>query len=1149
MQSRILAVAALVLFSPVASLAGGPAFVAGSGYNPGVAGQPLVWANASVQYFTDQGNLSPILTGAQADAFVASAITAWTSAPGVGLTATYAGHLAEDVNGSNIQATVNGVITAPADITPTALGTPLGIVYDYDGTVTDAVLGQGAGGLGDCFTNAVYGGPDDFSPSGNIVHAVVIINGVCASTNTQLPDVQYRLVRILGRVFGLGWSQANLNVQTHNPAPTSADYAGFPVMHFMDLVSCVPISICYPNAAVPKMDDVTTLARLYPAANPQPSGRLWGNVYFTDSSGNATQEMQGVNVVARLIDNSGQPSRQYVVTAVSGFEFVGNAGNIILGYVDANGLRYDRFGSSDVSLEGFFDLGQLTIPSGQYALYQLSVESIDPNWSWGVEPYAPTEVVLSGSFAPVVVTVASGSNSERDIAMLGSEIAQTHPGSGSSYMNPAPLPQGGGWSSWISGYGSADWFEFTAQANRTASFAVTAMDEAGRPTESKLLPIIGIWELRDNSENPAPASTPSAFNSMTFGMTRLDALFHTSEAYRLGVADYRGDGRPDYSYQASVLYSDTVTPARLSVAGGVIALQGIGFKPGLHVSGGGNNGSVLSQSATQIQVALPVAALDGTATIQVTDPISGSFSQMIGALTYGAAADDLLLLLAGGGQTSPVGAQAPSVIRVRATASDGVTPVNGATIAWSATNGTTFSSCSGASSCSVLSDEAGEASTWVTPTALGQSTITAALAPASYSSPQIQQATLVATESALDLAAVAPTRWIAQGATLTVPLTVEALNNGVPKAKVVINYVVTQGSASLSSGTATTNSAGLATVTAQLTSLAASVRVSACVSPGNSPCTAFSLFATPLSAWTLETVSGSSQVVPFGQSFQKLIMRVTDGSPADNPVQGVNVTFVTTLERNPQGPGGPFLGDSYQGQGAMPVILGTSQAQGVTDQNGWVWIIPTVGSVGPCQVYIVVTAGVAVAQFELESVDPIATQQHQPKRGGEKKTPRRAAQVGSQHTAPPDLTVTLFALPQEMPLPEPPTIVCSGANKGASRQEVSNEDTCGAASEPHVTGEPGIAKSSSATPSTKDRDKDPIIAPTASSGLPDVQPAHPPVDSPTENAAPSAQCSDSSPNSLHGPTECAPVGKSIAKILLDDRRSCRFAQTGNGTPP
>ena len=141
MRMRILAVALLVVLTPITVHAGGPAFVAGAGYDPGVEGQPLLWANASVQYFTDQGALSPILNNAQADAFVATAVTPWTSAPGVGLTVTWGGSLAEDVNGSNIQVT-DGVITAPTDVTPQATGTPLGIIYDYDGTVTDAILAK-----------------------------------------------------------------------------------------------------------------------------------------------------------------------------------------------------------------------------------------------------------------------------------------------------------------------------------------------------------------------------------------------------------------------------------------------------------------------------------------------------------------------------------------------------------------------------------------------------------------------------------------------------------------------------------------------------------------------------------------------------------------------------------------------------------------------------------------------------------------------------------------------------------------------------------------------------------------------------------------------------------------------------------------------
>jgi hypothetical protein len=1080
MQPRIFAIAAIVLLFPALLLAGGPAWVAGAGYNPGVEGQPILWTNATVEYFTDQGALSPILTNSQADAFVATAITPWTTATGVGLAVTQGGHLAEDVNGSNIEAT-DGVITAPTDVTSTAIGTPLGIIYDYDGTVTDAILGEGAGALDECFFDAVYGGPDNFSASGNIVHAVAVINGVCASTTAQLPDVQYRLVRVLGSIFGLAWSQANDNVLTGDPPPGAADYAGFPVMHFLDPINCVPITLCYPNPAVPKMDDVTALSRLYPAprGNPLATGRIWGNVYFTNSGGSAEQQMQGVNVVARLIDNTGNPSRQDVVTSVSGFEFVGNAGNIVTGYDAPNGLPFNRFGSDNASVEGFYDLGELTIPSGQnIAEYQISVEAIDPTWSWGVQDYGPTQVDPSGSFAPIVVTIQSGSNVENDILMLGSAIAQSHPGSGSTYTSPAPLPQGGGWSSWTSGYGSSDFFEFSVQANRTASVAVTALDETGAPTELKLQPVIGIWELSDETGDPAPAATPSAFNSQTFGVSRLDAEFSSSESYKVGIVDYRGDGRPDYAYQASLLYSDSVTPARLSVAGGVTTLTGIGFIPGLEVDNGVSNGVVLTQSATQLQISLPAAAVDGIATVQVTSPATGSFSQMRGALTYGAAANDLLMLLNGGSQTSPLGAQAPSMIRVRATASDGVTPVNGATIAWSATNGVELSACNAAAFCSVLTDGAGEAATWVTPTAFGQGTISAALAPAAYQPPQTQLATLQGTESTLDLGAVSPTRWLGQGVTLNVALTVEALDMGVPQANVT---------ASLSSSTATTNSSGLASITAQVPNLSGTVQVSACVTPANSPCQTFTLLAVPAASWTLEAVSGGLQIVPNGQPFQPLVMRVTDGSANDNPVQGASVTFLTTLERNPQGSGGG------PPQGNSPVILGTSQSQAASDQNGLASITPTVGSLGPCDAFLTVTAGLATAQYELENVDPLTPNSQPPVRPVASPTVRFFPPFNAPATAPQAAPTELVAFPEGIlaPAQDPLTDDTSPAADSTSTSD--SDGSKGAVTNP--------TSPSSISPTGEDTQPKPPSAPPSLEPQPPIPPNSPSTDNP-KTAAP-----------------------------------------------
>src|SRR5581483_3363210 len=182
------------------------------------------------------------------------------------------------------------------------------------GKVTDAVLGEGAGGAEMCSTNAVYGGPDNYSSDAHYSHALVIINGNCAQSVTDIPNVKYQLVRVLGRVLGLDWSDMNGNVVTGSPPPTDDDKAGFPLMHAMEPVCWKPP--CVPNADQPKMDDRAALSRLYPATggshrmgNSFPNGvptsgtaRIHGSVYFSNADGRAGQAMQGAKVVARWID-------------------------------------------------------------------------------------------------------------------------------------------------------------------------------------------------------------------------------------------------------------------------------------------------------------------------------------------------------------------------------------------------------------------------------------------------------------------------------------------------------------------------------------------------------------------------------------------------------------------------------------------------------------------------------------------------------------------------------------------------------------------------------------------------------------------------------------------------------------------------------
>jgi hypothetical protein len=376
-----------------------------------------------------------------------------------------------------------------------------------------------------------------------------------------------------------------------------------------------------------------------------------------------------------------------------------------------------------------------------------------------------------------------------------------------------------------------------------------------------------------------------------------------------------------------------------------------------------------------MQAAVPGGIQDGAASLVVNDPASGGFSQMTDALTYGAAATDLLILLQGAEPATPVGAEAANPIRLRVVAADGTTPVNGATVAWVATNGASLSVCGGASNCSGLSDEAGVASTRVTPTATGTITLTAALAPASYTPAQSKQATVVGTESALDLAASAPTRWIAQGATLDVQLTVRALNMGEPQSNMAINFRVAKGAGGLSSGTGTTSGAGYASTTVHVVNHSSDVQVTACIAPNNVPCQTFTLFATPASNWRLENVSGSVQVIPAGQLFQPLVLRITDGASPSNPVMGVNLVFDVTLARIPKDNGPPGGGDDGGGGGGggLPVILGTYETQVVTADGGLASMLPTVGNVqGYCDVLIALTAGPATSQFHLQVVQPMA---------------------------------------------------------------------------------------------------------------------------------------------------------------------------------
>jgi hypothetical protein len=363
---------------------------------------------------------------------------------------------------------------------------------------------------------------------------------------------------------------------------------------------------------------------------------------------------------------------------------------------------------------------------------------------------------------------------------------------------------------------------------------------------------------------------------------------------------------------------------------------------------------------------------DGTESLALADPVTGASSEMTNALTYGAGPDDIIRLIAGSNPATPVGGEAPNPIRIQVFDAAGVTPVAGASVFFSSTPALAFAACGGDVGCTVITDESGEASSRVTVLTAGVMTITVQLAPASYPDPKFVQTTLLGISSPLDIAMSSPFAWIAQGATLDVPLTARVLDNGVPVSGRTVDYQVLKGSGTLSSSTTVTDAEGYSETTLRLTALAGDVLVSACVEPGDVPCQNFSATAVPSSSWKLEPVAGSLQVVTVGQNFLPVTVRVTDSATPPHPVWAAQVDSASIIGRAAKGLIIISVGEIVITENGMPVILGTAQASAVSDSNGLAASQPSTGGFsGALLIVGTTTGGTATLPFALQSLWPI----------------------------------------------------------------------------------------------------------------------------------------------------------------------------------
>ncbi len=198
--------------------AGGPRYIAGVSYfDPAVMGEPVHWAGGQVRYYVDRGPLNAAVNHAQATAMVDAAAALWSAVTTAGVLMTDAGTLNEDVSGANAVAG-NGTFAAPSDVTPSATGYPLAIVFDADGSVIDGLFGAGASDPTSCQSTGVWTWLDAIEPDATIGHAVILVNGLCATTPALLQMMSFEVERAFGRALGLGYAQVNPDALTDGEA-------------------------------------------------------------------------------------------------------------------------------------------------------------------------------------------------------------------------------------------------------------------------------------------------------------------------------------------------------------------------------------------------------------------------------------------------------------------------------------------------------------------------------------------------------------------------------------------------------------------------------------------------------------------------------------------------------------------------------------------------------------------------------------------------------------------------------------------------------------------------------------------------------------------------------------------------------------------
>lgn len=386
----------------VCAVAGGPNVVGGPpvGTRPafGIDGKPFTWnpAKMPISYRVDPGPMAinpsgvVVIDHAAGAQRVQSMFAVWQEVPTASLSFSNIGSLLPAGSYTGGDLTTATQFNDVMGSCKSGIQNP--IIFDANGGLI-ASLGLPPEVIGFNSGCAVD------TTNGFLLGSAIVLNGKfqdgvntpkSASPNFEITANEFdeAITHEMGHFSGLGHSQINLDLLLAGAFPCDVDsLSGLPLMF--------PVEFCQArkDAGLPVLapDDVSWISSLYPSATTVNNyGTISGTIFF----GDGVTPVQGVNVIARLIDDPNTPedeSRRVAVSAVSGYLFTGNPGQSVtanMGPASENNANGSPAGSRNPALIGFY---QISVPPGTYTV---EVEPVYSNFVGGsgvgpLDPPAP----------------------------------------------------------------------------------------------------------------------------------------------------------------------------------------------------------------------------------------------------------------------------------------------------------------------------------------------------------------------------------------------------------------------------------------------------------------------------------------------------------------------------------------------------------------------------------------------------------------------------------------------------------------------------------------------------------------------------------------------------------------------------------------